>query len=798
MVLLEQLTRLERSVLSKHPLQKAQNILHIAGLLLAFLACNKPKETQNLEIQVTSPGIGVVSQAQISIDGRLVGASNSQGIWRARIALESGTKHRISVAVEKEGYYFSPWAHEFTADGRPLSKVANLFSVPKLTGSQVVSETLESETPPSQAMDPLALWRKSYTKYVSSLPPMMPWTSTYDKGEDKAEDDSSSENSQIEKTIQRSTFYIHAQSLAQEGAQFWTGPKIPENICTTNRRGRCTVELAAEVTSLLVTKDGFKSILARPRGDGTHYLKMERGFSRDLFVAAREEGWKITSKGLELVRGVGPGFVVFDQDGDNLYIECAKSCSSKPQLISWAPGGITTVKPNFAEELLPLRVENPFFAGDYFGTLDQEFTGITEAVPDLLKKNGFRKPSKEDTNLPGFAFGIVKNRSSDDKTDGDFLLEALFLSPKGDILGASLKSCAHGGETCFKQVFEQALENSRPVKSKDRGLARREEIKENKDNSPVTEVLLTDGQGQAITGARIYVDGIYLGRSRDKGEILVPSLGSKTLEVVKDGYGFYRSYVANSKSSIAISLSNGTSVVLSKRQDAVAALYQGGLEIGKLPGVYAVKPISFEVDPGENQKKVNLIVKSGSVADISLMKFYPDLYAVWEKQVLAGDLSGAEKTLEQVTKDHPDWIPLAYIRNEKQYVEKGLLSEDWNNPSLANYPTARWLKAKASAQMVLDEAKQVEEVRSLENMFSDIFLVSGAGPSQEFFSELHYLRSLAQLKASMISGDQNQSDVALRKVNEWFELGYGSQSESFGRRMWNLAREQSFTNKRGM
>jgi hypothetical protein len=50
----------------------------------------------------------------------------------------------------------------------------------------------------------------------------------------------------------------------------------------------------------------------------------------------------------------------------------------------------------------------------------------------------------------------------------------------------------------------------------------------------------------------------------------------------------------------------------------------------------------------------------------------------------------------------------------------------------------------------------------------------------------------------MISGDQNQSDVALRKVNEWFELGYGSQSESFGRRMWNLAREQSFTNKRGM
>jgi len=204
----------------------------------------------------------------------------------------------------------------------------------------------------------------------------------------------------------------------------------------------------------------------------------------------------------------------------------------------------------------------------------------------------------------------------------------------------------------------------------------------------------------------------------------------------------------------------------------------------------------MELDPGEKLKKVNFVLNPGESLDLSKLVFYPDLLGRWKAQLLARDFEGAEKTLESVSKNHPDWAPLAYLRSEKLFVEQGLISADLE--SLGNYPTARWFKAKALALQTIEAGKSPDDFKSLDSSVADILLVSGEGPSYDFFSELHYLRSLGELKRSMIVKDSLGSDLALRKVNEWFELGYGSQYQSFGRRMWTLAREQSITNKKGM
>lgn len=769
---------------------------------LAFIAvwlvgCSRAKVTQSIEVLVKSQGIGVVSSAQISIDQRPLGVSNAQGIWRGRIQFEAHSKHKISIDVEKSGIYFSPWESDFVANGDSIKKVADLFSVPKLSANVTGdnSSMLEnlpedlSKASPVAMEDPFEIWRKNYTKYASSLPPMMPWSSQIKSMRFPKNDQVAPPPIASAKIVQFSTFYLHSQSLPQEGGKFWSGLKEPKEICSTNTRGRCSVETTPQTNQLLVTHEGFKSQIVRPRGQGTHYLKLERGFSRDLFVAAGDESWKVTAKGMEVVRGVGASFVVLDQDTDELYLECAEHCSLKPQKIVFSGNGITTIQAHFTQDLLPLKVEKMRMAGDFEGSLALAYSEVANSIPLVLKKHGFRQPNIDETDSPSFVLTLVKNGSSpESNSPKDLSLEVLFLNEKSDVIGASLRACEDRIAACFTQTFERAYLNSRKLEPDD--------LKKDSKSSPDNEIKLVDLEGRPLSGARLYRDGIFLGKSRENGKMLVPSLTNKTLEIVIQGYKFYRNYMSSPQASFPVSLARGSALVMSQNPELSASIYQDGLRVGQLPGVVAVKSTRIELEAGENLKKVELSLESGESLDLSSLKFYPDLFATWKNQVLSRDYAGAEKTAESVSKDHPDWAPLAYIRAEKLFVEKGLISPDFE--SLLNYPTARWFNAKISALKTIESAKNVDDFKSLDASLDDILLVSGKGPSYEFFSELHYLRSLSDLKRSMILKDPLESDLALRKVNEWFEWGYGNQYQSFGRRMWTLAREQSMTNRKGM
>ena len=786
----------------------------LAFVVVLLVGCSRPKVTQSIEVLVKSQGIGVVSSAQISIDQRPIGVSNAQGIWRGRMQFEANSKHKISIDVEKNGIYFSSWEAEFVANGDAIKKVADLFSVPKLSGnaigdngSKLESHAVGLSKSPAEALgdalgerpseraaeaaeDPFEIWRKNYTKYTSSLPPMMPWL-------DQTRSRVFANHKQVEvppegtaeKAMQTSTFYLHSQSRGQEGGKFWVGLKEPKEICSTNSRGRCSVETSPQTNHLLVTHEGFKSQIVRPRGQGTHYLRLERGFSRDLFVAAGDESWKVTAKGMEVVRGVGASFVVLDHDTDELYLECAEQCSSKPQKIVFSGSGITTIQTRFTRDLLPLKVEKMRFAGDFEGSLDHAYSEIANSIPLVLKKHGFRQPRADENDSPSVVLTFVKNATSAENVSSkDLSLEVLFLNAKADVMGASLGTCDNRITACFVHSFERAYWNSRNLKPDD--------IKNDSKSSPDTEVKLVNLEGKPLSGARLYRDGLFLGKSRENGNMLVPSLTSKTLEIVNEGYKFYRNYISSPQGALPVSLARGSALVLSHNPEISASIYQDGLRVGKLPGVVAVKSTKIELDAGEHLKKIEWSLESGESLDLSTLKFYPDLLATWKNQVLSRDYAGAEKTAELVTNDHPDWAPLAYLRAEKLFVEKGLISADLE--TLGHYPTARWLNAKITALKTIESAKSVDDFKSLDASVADILLVSGKGPSYEFFSELHYLRSLSDLKRSMILKDPLESDLALRKVNEWFEWGYGNQYQSIGRRMWALAREQSMTNRKGM
>ncbi len=767
-------------------------------MVLCLAGCSRAKVTQSIEILVKSQGIGVVAAAQISIDKHPVGVSNAQGIWRGRIEFEPHSKHKISIDVEKAGVYFSPWDSDFLANGDPIKKTADLFSVPKLPSASATADSsskLEATTEGLSSSletkeDPVEIWRKNYTKYAASLPPMMPW-SDFARNIKLIKKDEVAEVAQDipEKMMQMSTFYLHSQSLPQQGGKFWIGSKGPKEICSTNVRGRCSLETSPQTTPLLVTQEGFKSQIIRPRGQGTHYLKLERGFSRDLFVAARDEAWKVTTKGIEVVRGVGAGFVVLDQDSVDLYLECAERCSSKPQKITFAREGITTIPTHFTQDLLPLKVEKMHLAGDFEGSLDLAYSEVAKSLPLALKKHGFRPSNPEEKDAPSVGLTLVKNASSEENTSPkDLSLEVLFLNGMGDVMGASLKACDERIAPCFMQTFERAYLNSRNQNSVD--------LKRGAKSSSDTEINLVSLEGKRLSGARLYRDGVFLGKSRDNGKMMVPSLASKTLEVVSDGHRFYRNFISSPEASIALSLGRGSAMVMSQNPDLSASIYQDGLKVGSLPGVVALKSTSVELDAGEKLKKVELNLEPGESLDLSSLKFYPDLFATWKSQVLSQDYAGAEKTAELTPKDHPDWAPLAYLRAEKLFVEKGQISADLE--ALGNYSTARWFKAKVAALKTIETAKNVDDLKSIDASLADILPVSGNGPSHEFFTELHYLKSLGDLKRSMILKDPVESDLALRKVNEWFEWGYGNQYQSLGRRMWSLAREQSMTNRKGM
>ncbi len=113
-------------------------------LTLALLSgCTGKEATVALQATVKTNQGDPVQGAVISMDGKVLGETNLQGVFETKVNVPVGVKKKIEVKKESDAYYFAPYYESFTlADSAPqeLALSAVLYFVPKPASGEKAPE----------------------------------------------------------------------------------------------------------------------------------------------------------------------------------------------------------------------------------------------------------------------------------------------------------------------------------------------------------------------------------------------------------------------------------------------------------------------------------------------------------------------------------------------------------------------------------------------------------------------------------------------------------------------------------
>jgi hypothetical protein len=750
----------------------------IYGLAIIVMnGCKDNRIYQTIELTVKSEKYGALADAKIFLDEKEVGVSSARGTWHQRIPLEADSKHTLKVVADHKESYFSNWQHEFVAKHHTLMLVADLFDAPKSQQTNLAAEdeALNKQLQEKEPLkDPIQLWRSNYSVKSSELPPIIPWKNRENltdlllskTGENASQ---SVANSDTESSV---TLYLHEAEIPLAGASIWTSSQEPHLVCQTNSRGRCTVSVHSSVKQILVKKSGYKSLILNSLGEGTYHLKMERGKTHEMYIDALNEPWKLTAKGVEVARGTGSRFVVSDASIENLSIDCQAKCTSKSEPIQFGEESIKTVKLRVKNNLKPLKIEKIKFVGSFEGSLQKELEIIKSELPEAVRSAGYRRSAPEDLKYPTAYITLLKNNH-------DFSVEVVLMSHEGGMLGAAIRSCDQDALGCLGATFSQAVQMKRLANGK-------------------KSIKVLSSNETPIENARIYQNGQFVSKTEQSGTALVGPLRGTTIEIVADGKSFFRRYFSSEAESEILKLDPGSSLIVSQNSDRSLNILRDGVVIGSFPGFFAIKPGQVSFDPGEKYKMVFAEIVPGVTKDLSEVNFHLNLMNKWKSQVLEMDFGGAESTLKEIDRIHPDWALAQYLLGEKHYVETGELPSTFIELAQMNSTPARWILAKAKVKSLGSNSLNLEDAQTIAHVTSDVLPYAASSNLQSFFSDLLYFRCLSQLTLAVTNKNDLEIQSKLRALNLWLESGKGEVDRGLGRKMWEQARTDSSNLIKGM
>jgi len=287
-------------------------------------SCEKSSVPAEISIQVNNSKKQVVADAEVKIDGELVGKTNDKGIFASKIDLTVGNRYRVEVAKDSADYYYAPYFDSFEVLDQKENKVdirATLYFVPKPSNKNQLNKA-------DVAVKPSEKSREDFRGEV----PKETDQEVVDKNE-KPE----SEKTEVAKTevvtkpierlkapvanedVDNSVYYtVHVYSGGQAvgGASVYVGDEVSGDIelgCKTNLRGRCVVKLKqkqGESFAFLVKKKSYQTATRRMKAAhrGMERINLSRGNAIDIFAMTRSYQYSRGISGVDvIVKGIKVG-----------------------------------------------------------------------------------------------------------------------------------------------------------------------------------------------------------------------------------------------------------------------------------------------------------------------------------------------------------------------------------------------------------------------------------------------------------------------------------------------------------
>jgi hypothetical protein len=273
-----------------------QSIL-IAATILLPTSCLKRAANAHVSVSAKMREGGPVPEAQVKIDGELIGETNAYGTFSTKQNLDPETAHTMSITKDDQSYYYSPHAEQFKVSAGGENKItisATMYLVPKPNSrfaaakssahSENPSSSLASAIAAVQTAKPGKLDETFKSPSATITTPLLPLVQIPD------EVLPSNKNANLYTDAKPSFFTAHVSSgLAPLGNTEvkWTDHRNIETKCTTNERGRCVIKTADQITqegSVIVSHAGYQSAqkLIKPQENENLRVNLIPGASADL------------------------------------------------------------------------------------------------------------------------------------------------------------------------------------------------------------------------------------------------------------------------------------------------------------------------------------------------------------------------------------------------------------------------------------------------------------------------------------------------------------------------------------
>ena len=273
-----------------------QSIL-IAATILLPTSCLKRAANADVSVAAKMREGGPVPEAQVKIDGELIGETNAYGTFSTKRNLDPDSTHTMSITKDDQSYYYSPHAEQFKVSAGGENKIAisaTMYLVPKpnsrfATAKSSANSEASSSAPASaiaavQIAPPNKLDETFKSPSATITTPLLPLVQI----PDEVLPSNRSEN--LYTDSKPSFFTAHVSSgLAPLGnAEVkWTDHRNVETKCTTNERGRCVIKTADQITqegSIIVSHAGYQSAQKhiKPQENENLRVNLIPGASADL------------------------------------------------------------------------------------------------------------------------------------------------------------------------------------------------------------------------------------------------------------------------------------------------------------------------------------------------------------------------------------------------------------------------------------------------------------------------------------------------------------------------------------
>jgi len=458
-----------------------QSIL-IAATILLPTSCLKSGANAQLSVSAKMRDGAPVPEAQVKIDGELIGETNAYGTFSTKYRLDPEISHDLSITKDDQSYYYSPHSEQFKVSAGGENNIAisaTMYLVPKpnsrfaVAKSSVNSEAMSPVQSPTMApvhgATPDKITESLNSPSATITTPLVPLIQIPDQIRPSNKNETTIANPKP------SFFTAHVFSgrapLGNAEVK-WIDHRNVETLCTTNERGRCVIKSPEQINqegTVIVSHAGYQSTQKQLKPEENQNLRVNliAGASADLrFLKASP--WRETPQANVEIRQNGStvghsdaqGFAVIPlksstwdllvKDPLNNRIIKITSPSSSPQLTSIR---FADPNPESLENWMVYDTHVP--QSELFGTDDSEAKKITETLLRMLKASKALSPPSQHHRLNPEDRALLPLLTKSGKST---TLQLILLNQDGIV---SLSEVFVLPETLAQQDFANILESSK-------------------------------------------------------------------------------------------------------------------------------------------------------------------------------------------------------------------------------------------------------------------------------------------------------------------------------------------------